>query len=260
MAARRTLKLSIADLPRISDEFSDLKAAGGAKWQKLYSALRDEIVHRRWPEGTQLPSAADIAAHYCVNRHTVRRAFALLVQDGAISAARGRGTCVAGDEPPLLPLAAGSDYAGALKQTLQDAELRVLSRQVIDAGYSYAGSLALSPWDSVQRVQALTRSREAPVVLTEWIASLQPIRNLGDPLRRFGSIEVAYREHAEVLVRRTGVVLSAHDVDEQEAGYLKLGSDCSVVRLQAQFVDDDERIFALERSLINLRYAPLAVS
>jgi DNA-binding GntR family transcriptional regulator len=77
-------------------DFSGSGAGGGALRgpMPLYVQIAHLLTQRlgvEWPVGARLPSEQALATEFGVNRHTVRRAVALLVGDALVSQRRGRG-------------------------------------------------------------------------------------------------------------------------------------------------------------------------
>ena len=68
--------------------------AGITQYLQLASLLRHRIAHGELLPGTQLPTVADLAAHYQLARITVRQAYAVLSSEGLVQSQRGRGTFV----------------------------------------------------------------------------------------------------------------------------------------------------------------------
>ncbi|NLA92857.1 MAG: GntR family transcriptional regulator [Spirochaetales bacterium] len=64
------------------------------KYQALYFDLQKKIISGDFPEGTKIPSEAELCKFYKVSRITVRRALANLVQLGFVYRLRGQGTFV----------------------------------------------------------------------------------------------------------------------------------------------------------------------
>jgi DNA-binding GntR family transcriptional regulator len=62
----------------------------------LRDALAADIAAGRHAPGERLPSEAQLAQRFGVNRHTVRRALAALAEDGLVQARRGAGVFVTG--------------------------------------------------------------------------------------------------------------------------------------------------------------------
>src|SRR3546814_8669073 len=56
--------------------------------------LADEIRTGQWGEGARLPTEAELAARFRVNRHTLRRAIGGLVDRGLVRVEQGRGIFV----------------------------------------------------------------------------------------------------------------------------------------------------------------------
>lgn len=65
-----------------------------ALWRQIHEALGQAITGQRVAPGQRLPTEAELAAHFGVNRHTVRRALAGLEEEGLIRVEQGRGTFV----------------------------------------------------------------------------------------------------------------------------------------------------------------------
>jgi len=66
----------------------------GPPYSQVARGIRERIVTGEYRSGDRLPSEADLCAMYGVSRMTVRRAVALLVQDGVAFTENGRGTFV----------------------------------------------------------------------------------------------------------------------------------------------------------------------
>jgi GntR family phosphonate transport system transcriptional regulator len=62
-------------------------------WQQIHDTLAGEIGGRYLP-GAKLPTEAELARRFAVNRHTVRRALAELAEAGRIHVRRGAGAFV----------------------------------------------------------------------------------------------------------------------------------------------------------------------
>lgn len=73
----------------------DLSHAGRAKYKALAQAIREAIVSKQLAEGEQLPPVRDLAFRVGVTPGTVARAYAVLTDEGRLTAGVGRGTFVA---------------------------------------------------------------------------------------------------------------------------------------------------------------------
>ncbi|SLN61157.1 putative transcriptional regulator PhnF [Roseivivax jejudonensis] len=63
-------------------------------WSAIARTLETEIAERLYAPGAKLPTEAELAARFDVNRHTVRRALADLSERGLVRARRGAGVFV----------------------------------------------------------------------------------------------------------------------------------------------------------------------
>jgi GntR family transcriptional regulator len=61
-------------------------------YRVLAEELRSGVAGGRFPEGTRLPTEAELSRTYGVSRQTVRRAYQDLVADGVVERVQGRGT------------------------------------------------------------------------------------------------------------------------------------------------------------------------
>lgn len=64
------------------------------KHVKVYDRLYEMIQNQTYPPGSQLPSEPDLAAQMEVSRMTLRKALALLQEDGLIKNVRGKGNFI----------------------------------------------------------------------------------------------------------------------------------------------------------------------
>ncbi len=68
--------------------------SGVAVWRQIEETLAEEIRTGQWGEGARLPTEAELAARFRVNRHTLRRAIGGLVDRGLVRVEQGRGAFV----------------------------------------------------------------------------------------------------------------------------------------------------------------------
>lgn len=65
---------------------------GKAKYYTLMEALKEQILSGTIKPGQKLPSENELTREYALSRHTVRKALALLENEGYITAQHGKGT------------------------------------------------------------------------------------------------------------------------------------------------------------------------
>jgi DNA-binding GntR family transcriptional regulator len=107
---------------------------------QLVYVLSHAIATGQYRAGDQLPTEAELCAAYDVSPMTVRRAIGVLLDRGAVSTTRGRGTFV---KP--LQLAAATFELGGFRDLLADprVQAKVLEARVVPAGQRAAANLAV---------------------------------------------------------------------------------------------------------------------
>src|SRR5262245_55865358 len=70
------------------------RTAGMALWRIIETTLATEISAGVFKPGDRLPTEAELARRFAVNRHTLRRAMAALADAGKVRIEQGRGTFV----------------------------------------------------------------------------------------------------------------------------------------------------------------------
>lgn len=73
------------------------RGAGVTLWRQIERSIEADIVAGRAASGSRLPTEAQLAATFRVNRHTVRRAMEELERRGLVRIEQGRGSFVAED-------------------------------------------------------------------------------------------------------------------------------------------------------------------
>lgn len=68
--------------------------SGEQLYRQLYRVLRGAILSGAWAEGEIIPSENELRDRFAIARTTVRNAMTLLVREGLVSQARGKGTRV----------------------------------------------------------------------------------------------------------------------------------------------------------------------
>jgi GntR family phosphonate transport system transcriptional regulator len=70
------------------------RRAGLALWRQIAETLEKDIREQVFAPGQKMPTEAELAGRFAVNRHTLRRGIAFLEQEGVLRVEQGRGTFV----------------------------------------------------------------------------------------------------------------------------------------------------------------------
>src|SRR5665647_961162 len=128
---------------------------------QLVNILRHDIAAGVYQAGDQLPTEAALRAAYDVSPMTVRRAINVLLDQGAVSTTRGRGTFV---KP--VRLAAASFDLSEFHDLLDDARVtvRLLEARVVVAGPRAAANLAVPEGTRVVSIRRLLERDGEPLI------------------------------------------------------------------------------------------------
>ncbi len=141
------------------------------QYRQIAHTLRRRILDGVYREGEVLPTAADLEASFGVSNITVRKALALLAEEGCVEGRRGIGTVVTGTAPTeRVTIAVSSNFREWFEAA--SGKRLAIEQSVIDVGLvapvpRVARALGLdldpSPAPRLWRMRRLRRIAGAPV-------------------------------------------------------------------------------------------------
>ncbi|MBA4788503.1 MAG: phosphonate metabolism transcriptional regulator PhnF [Pseudomonadota bacterium] len=138
------------------------RGSGVALWKQIAARLEWQIGSGVFAPGSQLPVEADLSAKFGVNRHTVRRALAVLAEKGLVEATAGRGTFV--KEPPLrYPIGARTRFSEIVSAGGREPFGRCLGSAVEEASGEVARELMLAEGTPVLRIETIHEADGVPI-------------------------------------------------------------------------------------------------
>lgn len=217
------------------------------KYHQIYLVLREQLQEGRFTDG--LPGELALTEQFAVARVTVRRALALLEDEGLISREPGRGTRpVAGtlsrDDSLSEDGGANRAHLTGLLENLVSMGLRtsvkVLDVETVTASRSVAGALQIPLGHSVQKAVRVRSTKEGPLShITTYVPS--------DIARQFGRRELARKpillllEESGVRVGRAQQTISAKLADAVVARHLQVSVGSALLAVRRLIYDDQER-------------------
>jgi len=145
--------------------------SGVALWRQVADGIERGIADGRFATGDRLPSETEIAEMYRVNRHTVRRALAVLGERGLVRAERGSGTYV---EAPRLayPLHSRTRFSEIVGAEGREPRGQLIAATEEPATRELARLLALKTGALLVRIEALRFADRVPIcVSTSWLSA-----------------------------------------------------------------------------------------
>ncbi|WP_307570628.1 phosphonate metabolism transcriptional regulator PhnF [Pantoea anthophila] len=184
------------------------------------AAQLEQALKERYRCGDYLPSEQQLADHYEVNRHTLRRAVDELVQKGLLQRRHGVGILVL-MRPYDYPLHAQARFSqNLLEQGSHPTSERLLA-VLRPASSDVASALAVKEGDSVIHLRTLRRANGVPLCLiNHFLADL----SWWPQLQRFnsGSLHDFLVEHTGKQLVRTQTRISTRRAQAKECRQLDI--------------------------------------
>ncbi len=131
-------------------------------WKDIFQSLREDINSRLYRAGEKLPTEAELAKRFAVNRHTARRALAALRDEGLVHSKRGAGVFVTAN-PASYRIGKRTRFSQNL--TSDEAPSRqITSTHTRRASQSEAERLSIGSGDLVYVAEGLGSIADLPIM------------------------------------------------------------------------------------------------
>jgi len=206
-------------------------------WQAIARALREDVAAGRYRTGDRLPSEADLAARFGVNRHTVRRAIATLAAEGMVHSRRGAGVYVA-QGPADYPIGRRVRFAQAIAAAGRVPGREILTLETRGADVAEAEALFLfRPGDPVVVCEGVSLSDGWPVAVFRSVFPQGRLEGIAEALRREGSVTRALKACRVPDYVRVSTRLQAVAATAVQAGLLRVAEGAPLLRSVAVNAD-----------------------
>ncbi len=166
------------------------RVTGLAVWRQIEESITREIAARVYKPGDQLPTETCLAARFCVNRHTIRRAMAALQQTGLIRVEQGRGTFVQEDMLDYL-VGKRTRFSENVASRQRRPSGRLLQAQQVKADAEVAKALGLTKGEAMLRIEMLREVDGTPLSLSTHHFRKARCEGLIEALQNTGSLTQA---------------------------------------------------------------------
>jgi GntR family phosphonate transport system transcriptional regulator len=216
---------------------SEAPAGGVALWRQIADAIRLDIVGGKLNEGDKLDGELPLAERFGVNRHTVRRALAVLAEEGVVRAEHGRGTFVAEAKRLSYRVGRRTRFNEGLAGQTRERTRTLLSHGIERATSRLAEALAVKPGTRLVRHETISFADGRPLARASgWL-----------PEERFPDFTAVYMASVSVTeaLKHYGIAdyaravtrISARHATTEEAQGLKLAPGSVVLVSDAVDVD-----------------------
>lgn len=213
---------------------------GMALWRAIADEVAQEIRDNIFAPGDQLPTEAQLAQRFAVNRHTVRRAVASLQDQGMIRIEQGRGTFVQEDIVDY-PLSKRTRFSEIIRRQARSPSGTLIRSAAIPADAAMAEALAIELGAPVALIETLGMVDEQPISLVAHHFPLGRFPNLIDVYRAEGKITPMFEKLGVGNYLRKSTKVTARMPDSYEMRHLHLARTTPVLCLEAINVDGDNR-------------------
>lgn len=206
-------------------------------WRQIERTLQGEINDGVWTHGSQLPNETVLAQRFGVNRHTVRRAMAALVQSGAVRIERGRGSFVQ-EKAILYDVGTRTRVDENLTRQHRGHTGRCLASFRMPASTEIAAALAVAVGEPLVVMDTLNESDGVPISLVRTYL----------PAARFADFPQAYEDTGHSMAAafakcgvpdffRRSTLISARMPTKSECAHLMMAQNVPVIVSETTDVD-----------------------
>jgi DNA-binding GntR family transcriptional regulator len=205
---------------------------------QLVNMLRHAIASGEYHAGDQLPTEAELCAAYDVSPMTVRRAISMLLDQGAVSTARGRGTFV---EP--LRLATATFDLSEFHDLLDDEQVtvRILEARVLPAGARAATSLAIAVGTRIISIRRLLERAGEPLFYHRESLLYDPTRPTVEAELGVTSLRDMFEGSPGAGPKKGELIIHASVLTADEAHHVRAPVGAAALVLEHLFYDYDDK-------------------
>ncbi|MFZ7092455.1 phosphonate metabolism transcriptional regulator PhnF [Primorskyibacter sp. 2E233] len=215
-----------------------MRNTGTALWLSIASDLRDDLSEGRYGPGDKLPTEAQLAERFGVNRHTIRHALSALVEDGLVRTRRGAGVFVTA-RPTEYPIGKRVRFTENLLKAGRMPAKRTLSLEIRLATDGEARALGIALGDPVLAYHGLSLADGQPVALAESVFPLERLSGLEHALREADSVTLALKKIGVADYTRASTRVTAVLANATQALHLHLREGDPLLRTTSVNVDQD---------------------
>ncbi len=159
-------------------------------WKAISDTLLAEIGEGHYRPGDRLPTEAQLAARFGVNRHTVRHALAGLIESGLLHARRGSGVFVA-SAPQTYPLSRRVRFHQNVAASGRTPSRKMLRLETRACDTREAEALNLPPGAMVHVVEGLSMVDDTALAVFRSVFPAARLPGLLAEMEKSGSVTVA---------------------------------------------------------------------
>ena len=213
------------------------RRSGVALWRQIADRIRQLASAGEFEATGKLPPELLLAERFGVNRHTVRSAIALLVQEGVLRSEQGRGTFVEARPRLSYPIGTRTRFSDGLAGQTQERIGVLISSTREPAGRAVARTLGIPEGAPLIRLETRAEADGRPLLRgTSWFDATR-FAGIDDSYAATGSITASLKELGVEDYTRQSTTVTAQLADSEDLDILRLSPGAVVLVTEA--VDAD---------------------
>ena len=197
-------------------------------WQTIPAELTADIADGRFGPGAKLPTEAELATRFGVNRHTVRRALGALASEGLVHARRGSGVYVS-HRPVPYRIGPMVSFSQNMADTGHKGRRQILRLETLPATGPEADALELPEGARVHLLDNIALIDGVPSTHSRCFFPAARLPRFADAMRETGSISAALRADDVDSYHRAWTRVSAARADGVVARHLQMAEGAPVL-------------------------------
>ncbi len=224
------------------------RGEGLAAWRQIADGLEADMAAGRLEPGDRLPAEVDLARRFGVNRHTVRRALAVLASRGLVRATQGRGTFVEA-KPLAYPIGPRTRFSEAVARAGREAWGELIGSMIAPADGTTAEALRIPEGAPVLQLATVHRADGTPISAARIRLPLPRFEGLAETYRGLGSLTKAFAAHGLEDYTRLSTRIGARPASGEESALLDLAPGRVLLVIDSVNVDPEGLPVQATRSL-----------
>ncbi|MGQ0565664.1 MAG: phosphonate metabolism transcriptional regulator PhnF [Gemmobacter sp.] len=205
-------------------------------WQAISDTLSAELAEGLYRPGDKLPTEAELAARFGVNRHTVRHALGAMAGAGLVHARRGAGVFVAA-RPTDYPLGRRVRFHQNVAASGRTPSRRLTRAETRTAAPRESEALRLEPGEAVHVVEGVSLADGLPLAVFRSVFPAARFPGLLAAMEGQGSVTAALAACGLTDYTRAETRLAARSCRAVMALALQVAEGSPVLRSVAVNVD-----------------------
>lgn len=216
---------------------SGMAHGGVTLWRQIADAIRLDIVGGKLANGDRLPTEALLAERFSANRHTVRRALAVLAEEGVVMSEQGRGTFVRSARRLTYPIGKRTRFREGLQGQATNLTSISISDKIENASARVSHALGLKPGAKVVHTEGMSIADGTPISRSSTWLDYRRFPDFAMRIKEMQSSTAVFQSYGITDYSRASTRISARHADIEEVQALKLSPGAIVLVSEAVDID-----------------------